>query len=392
MGDPRYMRFSKGEYVARCTRVREAMSESGLDGLLLSEGGDFTYFTGGTRDFSFSRPTLFLLPVESDPIAIVQRFPSENREREIWVNDIRVYDSMLGVPFDILLEAMADAKMTKGRIGAELGYEQRLGMSYHDWVELQRRLPNAHFVDSSSVIWGVRMIKSAEEIGRYRKACRITARAYEALWEGCRAGMTEVEIVETFQQIMRTLGGGNPWSFINSGKGNYYLKGGGPSERRILKGDQVWIDGGCTYKEYTSDFCCSATVGPASDAQRRFQDMVVEVTAALVRAVRPGIKASDLDTLNNAEWEKRQLDYSKMNFGGGRIGHGLGWGSCLTEPPHISAYDSTVLKAGMVFTLEPGFCTEHGCFQAEEDLVVTEDGCEVFSVFDGGRGLRTIEV
>jgi len=77
--------------------------------------------------------------------------------------------------------------------------------------------------------------------------------------------------------------------------------------------------------------------------------MVAEITKTLVDAVRPGMRACDINALNNLEWEKRGYDYDrKINWGGGRIGHGLGWGSCVTEPPHIAAYDTTEIRPGMV--------------------------------------------
>jgi len=75
MGDVNYMRFSTAEFKNRCERARELMGKADLKGLFITEGGSFTYFTGGTRDFSFSRPTILLLPRDGDPIALIQHFP-----------------------------------------------------------------------------------------------------------------------------------------------------------------------------------------------------------------------------------------------------------------------------------------------------------------------------
>ena len=47
-----------------------------------------------------------------------------------------------------------------GRIGAELGTEQRLGMPYNDFVKITAALPGAEFVDASDIFWGMRMVKS----------------------------------------------------------------------------------------------------------------------------------------------------------------------------------------------------------------------------------------
>ncbi len=390
MGVPEYMRFPVEEYKRRCNKAQELVEKKDIKGLFITEGGNYTYFSGGTRDFSFSRPHALLLPRKGAPVAIIQRFPDWNRKREIWFDDVRIYDTMLGLPVEMVAEAMKENGMGEGRVGAELGYEQRLGISPNDFFRLKELLPRVEFVDAADVFWGVRMIKSPEEIARHRRACQITVQAYNALFPSLYEGMSEREIVDRFLRLQVVIGGHTPWAFINSGPENYSAIGGGPTNRRIQKGNQVWLDGGCVYHEHASDFCCAGTVGPPSDEQQKMQEMVLDITRALIDAVRPGMRACDIDALNNSEWKKRGYDYSKINWAGGRIGHGLGWGTSLTEPPHIASYDKTVIQPGMVFTIEPGINTEYGCYQAETDIVVTEDGREILNKMD--QELRIIPV
>lgn len=390
MGIPDYMRFPEKEFIDRCEKARELIIKKNLKGLFITEGGNHTYFSGGTRDFSHSRPHVMLLPRHGEPVAIIQRFPDWNRKREIWFNDVRVYDSMLGLPVQIVAEVMKEKEMDEGCIGAELGYEQRLGVSLMDFNLLKESLPKVEFVNAADIFWEVRMVKSEEEIGRHRKACKITVNAYNKLFSEIREGMTEKEIVDMFLKLLVDMGGSTPWAFINSSPENYCGIGGGPTKRKIEKGNQVWLDGGCLYNDYTSDFCCAGTVGAPNEKQQKMQKMVLEITRAVVSAIRPGMRACDIDTVNNTEWKKRGYDYSKINWAGGRIGHGLGWGRCLTEPPHIASYDKTEILSGMVFTIEPGINTEYGCFQTEMDIVVTQNGCEVLNEMDWN--LRRIPV
>ena len=383
MGVAEYMRFPVEEYKMRCDKVRELMTRNNLNGLFITEGGNYTYFSGGGRDFSFSRPHTMLLPQKGNPVAIIQNFPSWNRKREIWFDDVRVYETMLGLPLEMVVEAMKENGMDKGRVGVEFGYEQRLGISQNDFVSLKEALPRVEFVDAADIFWGVRMIKSPEEIRRHRRACQITVMAYNALFPSLHEGMNERDILNRFLRLQVDIGGLAPWGFINSGPENYSAVGGGPSARKIQKGNQVWLDGGCTYRDYASDFCCAGTVGKPSDEQRKTQAMVWEITKTVIDGIRPGMRACDIDAMNQAEWEKRGYNYNgDINWGGGRVGHGLGYGACLTDPPHIAAYDTTEIRPGMVFTIEPGISTEHGCFQTETDIVVTEGGCEILNVMD----------
>jgi len=391
MGDPGYMRFPVEEYQVRCNKARELMEKKGLKGILISDGMNYTYFSGGNRDFSYSRPQVMLLAPKGDPMAFIQLFPNWNRTREIWFDDVRIYSTMLGVPIDMVVEGMKEKGMDEGRVGAELGYEVRVGMSPNDFAKLKEALPKVEFVDASDLFWEIRMIKSPAEIARNRRACEITVKAYEALYPSLHEGMSEIEIIEKLLQLQVTMGGSAGFTMINSGPENYGSIGGGPSPRRIKKGNQVWIDGGCLYKEYGSDFCCTGTVGPPSDEQKKAQAMIWEITRSVVDAVRPGMRACDIDAINGKEWEKRGYNYNRdINWGGGRIGHGLGWGGVVTEPPHIAPYDTTVVKPGMVFTIEPGINFEYGTYQTEIDCVLTEDGLEILNKMD--HELRVIPV
>ena len=387
MGMPEYMKFPISEYNDRCSRARELMSRSGLKGLFICERTNFHYFSGGYGGLDYARPTLMLLPLEGEPIVLVQKFCDENRRRETWVKDVRIYDTLRGTPFDMLIEAMGDLGLDEGKVGAELGFEQRIGVPYNDFVQVQALLPKVKFTDAAPVFWGVRMIKSKAEIECIRRACQITIKAFELTFSDMREGMSEKDIFSKFIKNQTNLGGDSPWGIINSGPENYLCIGTGqPLSRKIEKGNLVWIDAGCAYNNYNSDFCCAGSVGKPSAEQQNMQEIVIKITNHLLKSIRPGMKACEIDALNSAEWEKYGYDYSKIDFGGGRIGHGLGL--LGTEPPHIGPEDQTVIQPGMVFTIEPGYPTQYGVFQVEMDILVKEDGIEILNLFD--RNLRII--
>ena len=48
-----------------------------------------------------------------------------------------------------MIEAIGDAGMSNGRIGVELGLEQRIGMPVGAYLELVAALPEAEFVDAA---------------------------------------------------------------------------------------------------------------------------------------------------------------------------------------------------------------------------------------------------
>ena len=366
--------FPYSEYAQRWRRAQDEMRKNDLDALLITEPVNYHYFSGATPSFSYARCTLMVIPQEHKPVIIVHEFVEESTRRETWVKDIRLYENLIEGHIPAIINVFQDLALVDGRIGAELGYEQRLGVSYNDFQAMKRKLPHVTFTDASSLLWELRMVKSTAEIRYARKACQITSNAFQRCFESITTGMTEKEIGDIFTSTITELGGSHPWCFINSGPYNYDVISGAPTNHQVRKGNVLWIDGGCTYRGYNSDFCRIAVMGKPSEKQKAMHSTTIQLTDLCIKAVRPGVKASDIAYICTVELEKQGLD---LTFRAGRLGHGIGL--MLTEPPHIANYDSTVLKPGMIITIEPGFVTDYGVFQEEENVLVTTDGFEILS-------------
>jgi Xaa-Pro aminopeptidase len=105
---------------------------------------------------------------------------------------------------------------------------------------------------------------------------------------------------------------------------------------------------------------------------------VREAQQAAIAAVRPGIPASAVDAAARDVLERHGLGEA---FGHG-TGHGLGLE--VHEEPRIARaiprVPDEVLERGMVFTIEPGaYVPALGGVRFEDDVLVTEDGCEILT-------------
>lgn len=363
----------KAEYGRRWSRAVEALCERNIDLLFVTDPYNFNYFTGASPTFSYTRTNIFLLAKDGRKVVLVHEFAAESTRRETWIDDVRTYKGLQRAPLDDLGNLISELGPTS-KIAAELGYEQRLGMSLNDFLNLQRGLENAEFSDSSDLIWKIRLKKSPEEVKRLKMASKITSEAYESTFERAKPMMSEIEVSKSFFHEITDRGGSNPWCFISSGPYNYTVISGGPTKRKLMKGNIVWIDGGCSFGGYWSDFCRNAVVGKPSEKQKLLHTTIVKITNNLVKAFKPGARISEI--ANDCEQDTISRGM-KLTFNAGRLGHGIGL--MLTEPPHIANYDRTVLEPGMVVTAEPGFVTEYGCFQNEQDVLITDDGHEVLS-------------
>ncbi|MEM2896284.1 MAG: aminopeptidase P family N-terminal domain-containing protein [Candidatus Bathyarchaeia archaeon] len=135
-----YKRFPKEEYENRWERAKQLMKDKGLDALFITDGINYTYLSGAHRDFSYSRPTIMILPKDDEPTIIIHDFFADAQKKETWVRDVKIYKSLLGAPTGLIKEVIEEKGLDKGIIGAELGYEQRLGISYNDFEKLKKEL------------------------------------------------------------------------------------------------------------------------------------------------------------------------------------------------------------------------------------------------------------
>lgn len=369
--------FPKEEYDLRHARARELMAEENLDALLATDVINYTYL-GGHRIPGLTpwraRPFVLILPMKRNPVLIGQLSVKQNMMKTSWIKNIKTW---IGMPFTIetVKESLEELDLTDGRIGCELGLEDRLGISYNDFMSLKKSLPKADFVDGSEVFWRLRVIKSKAEIECIRETCKVTSKAYEKTFNTVEKGMTVEDVKYLMVKFIKEDGLELHFAMprIYPAATGSYLK----------RGDVLWIDSGAVCKGYRCDFSRMVAVGVASDKGKKMYSVIREITWKLINMVRPGVKVSDIAKVCSIEHKKFGLGNWKLEALG-RIGHGLGLGSGHpykfgTELPSINCFDKTVLEPGMIITLEPGELTDYGYFTLEENLVVTSNGYELLS-------------
>ncbi len=374
MNSSDYKSFPRSEYESRWKKARELMEKEHLDALFITEPLNYNYFGGASPSFSYARWTIIVLPRKGQPVLMAHEFVEESTRRETWIENVKIYKNLKETPVDLIKQVFEELKLTDAKIGAELGSEQRLGLAYNEFLRLKQASPKTNFVDASNVFWRMRMIKSNAEAGLLEKTCEITSQAYEECFQSIKAGMTEKEVEKIFVSAMTLRGATRPWCFINSGPSNYRVISGSPTNQKLKKGNTIWIDGGCNYGGYWSDFCRIASIGPASEKQNKMHKTTLQLTEMCVNMIKPKVEVSEIADACDKELEKNGLE---MTFRAGRMGHGIGL--MLTEPPHIASYDKTVLEPGMTITIEPGFVTDCGVFQLEQNILVTANGHEILS-------------
>lgn len=364
------------------------MAAQGLDALLLASGTNLCFLTGyPVIEPTLARPFYLLLPRTGAPVLIVHEGRGFEARSLSWVRDIRSYRRLSIAPVDELCAAARSAGLATGRIGAELGFEQRLGIPVLELQRIEEALAPATIADASVLLWDLRLRKAPWDVAAMRRACACTEGAYERTFSIIRRGSTEREVALTMLVETGRAGGGAPWVAITSGAGRYDVLMGSGSDRVLETGDLVWLDSGCTVDGLWSDFGRAGVVGGPTPEQVDAQRRIVEITSLGVDMVRPGRPVAEIAAaLNGAVADIGLPVTSDISGLAGRVGHGVGLD--MTEPPHVSEDDRTMLAPGMTITIEPGVATAFGLFHAEQNVLVTDDGHELLT--RSPQHLRTI--
>jgi Xaa-Pro dipeptidase len=142
----------------------------------------------------------------------------------------------------------------------------------------------------------------------------------------------------------------------------------------LQQGDSIVMDFGCIVDNYYSDTTRTIFIGNAPNKYKSVYEIVKKANQLGINAVKPGIKACEVDYAAR----KYIADNGYGDYFIHRTGHGVGLD--IHEVPYITEMSDTILKPGMVFSIEPGIYLEGKFGIRIEDLVmVTENGVEVLN-------------
>lgn len=235
-------------------------------------------------------------------------------------------------------------------------------------------------------IASLRMIKSEEEIERIRKAIEITNKGIMNMLHNIKPGMMEYEIEAYFDFTLKKNGITNrAFETIAASGKNATILHYSDNNSKAEDGDLILFDLGAQYKYYNGDISRTFPVnGKFTERQKQVYNIVLKAQKAVEEAAKPGLPYRELNEIAKKVLAegckelgliKEEKEISKYYFHG--VSHYLG-----ADTHDVGMYNVD-LKPGMVITNEPGlYIEEEGIgIRIEDDLLITEDGCENLSKY-----------
>lgn len=242
-------------------------------------------------------------------------------------------------------------------------------------IQLQKLMPDAVFASATDLLRPLRVIKSEDEIAGMRRAGEITELAFADVLTHLKHGMTELDIVsEVDYQLKRhgALGPSFTTSLYNSGPNHPLIFGQNEITwpRVLMPPVSILFDfGAATYDGFCYDYGRTVSFGEPPEKLRRVHQLVMAAQQAGIRAMKAGtVTAEQVDAAARAVIEEAGYGEQFRH----RLGHGIGMD--VHEPPFLTATDTSVIREGMLFTVEPSI-TQFNTFSARvEDVIVARPG------------------
>lgn len=237
--------------------------------------------------------------------------------------------------------------------------------------------------DGQQVMLEAREIKCADEIALLNRAAAMVDGAYHLIHEQIKPGVRENDIVAEVNKFLYTHGSDDVEA-INAISGercnphphNF-------TDRMIRPGDQAFFDILQSFMGYRTCYYRTFNVGRATPAQHDAYKKAREWLDNAMARIKPGAATSDICS-QFPTCDKFGFP-DEMSAFGLQFAHGLGL--ALHERPIISRVVSmdhpTEIKEGMVFAIET-YCPATDGYSAariEEEVVVTDKGCRVITLF-----------
>jgi len=368
-------------------RLRTAMTDNGVDALILLGNGNVVYATGASwplLDAGLShveRPVALVLAGDAHPHLFIPFREGAASESQIPADHLH---PPLYLEFDEGVHHFVTVVAELIPAGATVAVDELTGAMRR---AAYRLFPGGPPSDAAPVVGAAKLVKTPDQIACILKACRITEEAVVDVQKALVPGVRQIDLSARFVRRAFELGATANmleaiWQVMPTSKADGTWTTHGDlalplltTERELAAGNVLWTDVSITYTGFCSDFGRTWLVGktPSARQQRQFRQWR-DILDAVLKVTKAGATSGDLARAAIAAngGQKPWLPHFYL-------GHGIGTNAA--EMPMIGTDlgeefdDNFVFPAGMVLVLEPVVWEDGtGGYRSEEIVVITDAG------------------
>jgi Xaa-Pro dipeptidase len=382
------LEIKEAEYRQRCDQLCRYLADEDLSGVVLFNRDYVLYYCG----FAFiptERPIAFVMSREGERAMFVPRMEVEHAKANALIERVDYYTEYPDTPHPMqVLSESLNAMGITGKLAADNdGYPPLLG---YRGPKLSS-LGDFTVVDIVNTVEDQMAIKSEAEIALMKESTRWANLALSLLQRYTHVGKTETEVVqqahhEATAAMLHAIGpiykaqgwhqDGARAEYRGQIGRNSAIPHALANNIAFQTGDVLVGEATARTWGYQTELERTFIIGQPSNEQKRFFDHMMNLQEVAFETIKAGALCADVDKAVRAYYEKHGLQSNWRHH----TGHAIG--TRYHEGPFLDVGDTTVIQAGMCFTVEPGlYSAELGGFRHSDTVVVTEDGIEIITYY-----------
>jgi Xaa-Pro aminopeptidase len=333
----------------------------------------------------------FIITKNGDTIAILGSLDVANLKQK------NLYNEVIGYVKDIkadLLSVLNRLKPNKIALNFSRNTSIADGLTYGMYLELMDILKGSGFenkiISAENVISALRGRKTRTEIERMKFAISETLKIFDEVTKFIKVGITEKEVNEYVLDLVRKKGYETAWDenqcpAVFTGPDNAGAHA-DPTDRKIDYGHVLNLDFGLKINGYCSDlqrtwYILRPDESYAPEEVLRGFNTILEAVQLSAKAIKPGKQGFEIDKVARDYIISKGYEEYPHALGHqiGRVAHD-GGGLLAPVWERYGNLPFIPIEKDQVYTIEPRLSIPgYGVATVEEEIIVTENGCEFIS-------------
>ncbi|HVA89187.1 MAG TPA: Xaa-Pro peptidase family protein [Chloroflexota bacterium] len=383
----------------RIERVKAALRDANLDALVCTLPENVLLLTGYWPVVG----TAIAVAAAGGDVWLLAPEDEHNLALFGWADTVRPYApgslTRLTSPAEAAQPPLTTLLREAGLGAARIGYESSSGFEGAGYAAiylfgdalagvLRSAAPDADLHPAGASLARLRSALTPAEVDKVRLGCSVAKAAFETAAKTLGVGRAESEVAADLAGRLSVLGLAS--SGVQRAGGFAYCMSGANSARagaayarstarEPRDGDFILVHCNSYIDGYWTDITRTYVVGGPDERQRSMYEAVFAARHAALSALRPGVRASEVDKAARDVLTDRGFG---PNFTHG-LGHNVGFSVISTEyPPRLHPASHDLLEVGMTFNLEPAiYIAGFGGLRHCDVVTLGPSGAEVLSPF-----------
>lgn len=379
------LNFSVQEYKERLMKTKRSMEEKGIEVLVVTDPANMNYITGFDGWSFYVHQCVVVMIDQEEPFWVGRGQDSNAARLTSYLSEENIYpytddyvQSLVKHPMDFVAAILKDKGYDRKTVGTEMDTYYYTAKCQES---LERNLPNCKFIDATSLVNWIKLIKSDLEIEYIKKAAIIAEKTMDAAFNSIDIGVRQNEAAANVchAQIYGTEEFGGDYTSIvplmpaGVRTSTPHLSW---TDEPYKNGDTVLVEIAGNYKRYHCPISRTIVLGDAPQKVIDLASVVVQGIHDTLSIVKPGIACEDIERT----WAK---SIAKSGFiKDSRVGYSFG----LNYPPDWGEHtvslrpgDKTILEPNMTLHFMPGIWLDDCGVDISEPIRITENGVELLT-------------